>query len=206
MYEERMKQPNPMNSETSQPHLDARTALLKSATNHHGQMDQGNHQGGVSAALQQIQSRTQQPTGIRSEVNLGTSRRQLPVDPSTVYDQGILQSKPGLNPGVSGLPLKGWPLTGIEQIRPGLGGPQVQKSFLQNQSQFQLSPQQQQQQISASSRVFWIDSGKKLLQSVLFLPPRNSDFESKPLRLVSASSRFYFGDIVPSKIVNCWEW
>lgn len=37
-------------------------------------------------------------------------------------------------------------LQGIEQIRPGLGGPQVQKSFLQNQSQFQLSPQQQQQQ------------------------------------------------------------
>lgn len=36
MYEERMKQPNPMNSETSQPHLDARMALLKSATNHHG--------------------------------------------------------------------------------------------------------------------------------------------------------------------------
>ncbi|XP_023639635.1 transcriptional corepressor LEUNIG_HOMOLOG isoform X2 [Capsella rubella] len=151
MYEERMKQPNPMNSETSQPHLDARMAILKSATNHHGQMVQGNHQGGVSAALQQIQSRTQQPTEIKSEVNLGTSPRQLPVDPSTVYGQGILQSKPGmggagLNPGVSGLPLKGWPLTGIDQIRPGLGGPQVQKSFLQNQSQFQLSPQQQQQQ------------------------------------------------------------
>lgn len=154
MYEERMKQPNPMNSETSQPHLDARMALLKSATNHHGQIVQGNHQGGVSAALQQIQSRTQQPTEIKTEVNLGTSPRQLPVDPSTVYGQGILQSKPGmgsagLNPGVSGLPLKGWPLTGIEQMRPGLGGPQVQKSFLQNQSQFQLSPQQQQHQMLA---------------------------------------------------------
>ncbi|KAG7568592.1 WD40 repeat [Arabidopsis thaliana x Arabidopsis arenosa] len=154
MYEERMKQPNPMNPETSQPHLDARMALLKSATNHHGQIVQGNHQGGVSAALQQIQSRTQQPTEIKTEVNMGTSPRQLPVDPSTVYGQGILQSKPGmggagLNPGVSGLPLKGWPLTGIEQIRPGLGGPQVQKSFLQNQSQFQLSPQHHQQQILA---------------------------------------------------------
>lgn len=39
-------------------------------------------------------------------------------------------------------------LQGIETIRPGLG-PQVQKAFLQNQSQFQLSPQQQQQQILA---------------------------------------------------------
>ena len=35
MYEERMKQPNQMNSDTSQPHMDARMALLKSGTNHH---------------------------------------------------------------------------------------------------------------------------------------------------------------------------
>ncbi|VVB07373.1 unnamed protein product [Arabis nemorensis] len=149
LYEERMKQPNSMNTETSQPHLDARMALLKSSTNHHGQMVQGNHQG-VSAALQQIQSRSQQSTEIKSEVSLGTSPRQLPVDPSTVYGQGILQSKPGmgspgLNPGANVLPLKGWPLTGMDQIRPGLG-PQGQKNFIQNQSQFQLSPQQQQQQ------------------------------------------------------------
>ncbi|KAM6576774.1 hypothetical protein CsatB_028611 [Cannabis sativa] len=34
MYEERMKHPNPIDSETSQPLLDARMALLKSATNH----------------------------------------------------------------------------------------------------------------------------------------------------------------------------
>lgn len=33
---------------------------------------------------------------IKSEVNLGASPRQLPVDPSTVYGQGILQSKPGM--------------------------------------------------------------------------------------------------------------
>ncbi|KAJ0240190.1 Transcriptional corepressor LEUNIG_(Protein MUCILAGE-MODIFIED 1) [Hirschfeldia incana] len=151
MYEERMKQPNPMNTEASQPHMDAaRMALLKSGTNHHGQMVQANHQGGVSAALQQLQSRTQQAPEIKTEVNIGASPRQLPVDPSTVYGPGILQSKPGmgnagLNPGVGALPLKGWPLTGIETIRPGLG-PQVQKAFLQNQSQFQLSPQQQQQQ------------------------------------------------------------
>lgn len=36
-------------------------------------------------------------------------------------------------------------LQGIEQIRPGLG-PQVQKTFLQNQSQFQQQQHQQQQQ------------------------------------------------------------
>ncbi|KAM6564953.1 hypothetical protein CsatB_024951 [Cannabis sativa] len=36
MYEERIKHPNPMDSETSQPLLDAWMALLKSATNHFG--------------------------------------------------------------------------------------------------------------------------------------------------------------------------
>ncbi|CAN8285279.1 unnamed protein product [Cochlearia groenlandica] len=146
MYEE----PNPMNIETFQPHLDARMALLKLAAKRHGQMVQGNHQGGVSPAMHQFQSRAQQTPEIRSDVNLVTSPRQLSVDPSTFNSQGVLPVKEndGLNPGVSGLPLKGWPLTGIEQIGPGLG-PQVQKSFMQNQSQFQPSPLQQQQQISA---------------------------------------------------------
>ncbi|KAL0774814.1 hypothetical protein Bca101_039966 [Brassica carinata] len=36
IYEECMKQPNQMNTETSQPHMDARMALLKSGANHHG--------------------------------------------------------------------------------------------------------------------------------------------------------------------------
>ncbi|XP_062109114.1 transcriptional corepressor LEUNIG_HOMOLOG [Humulus lupulus] len=150
MYEERMKHPNPMDSETSQPLLDARMALLKSATNHPGQLVPGN-QGSVNAALQQIQARTQQNPDIKPEVNMANAQRSLPMDPS-MYGQGMMQSKPGignaagLNPGVSGLPLKGWPLTGIDQIRPGLGA-QVQKPFLQNTNQFQLLPQQQQQQI-----------------------------------------------------------
>ncbi|TYI61279.1 hypothetical protein E1A91_D10G161800v1 [Gossypium mustelinum] len=145
MYEERMKHPNAINSETSQPLLDARMALLKSATNHPGQLVQGN-QGSVTAALQQIQD-------IKGDVNLGGPQRAMPMDPSSIYGQGIMQSKPGigntgLNPGVGSLPLKGWPLTGIDQIRPNLGA-QVQKPFIQNANQFQLLPQQQQQQVLA---------------------------------------------------------
>jgi hypothetical protein len=84
----------------------------------------------------------------------------------------------GLNPGVNGLPLRGWPLTvssipdlicsgdliknlagcsqcrlllniqGLEQIRPSLGA-QVQRPLLHGPSQFQLLPQQQQQQLLA---------------------------------------------------------
>ncbi|KAH9649947.1 transcriptional corepressor LEUNIG-like protein [Citrus sinensis] len=154
MYEERMKHNNSMGnsmgSETSQPLLDARMALLKSA-NHPGQLVQGNH-GSVNAALQQIQARSQQTPDIKGEMNLGTSQRSMPMDPSSLYSQGIMQSKPGLgnaglSPGVGGLPLKGWPLTGIDQIRPSLGA-QVQKPFLQGGNQFQLLPQQQQQLIA----------------------------------------------------------
>ncbi|CAL1354451.1 unnamed protein product [Linum trigynum] len=155
MYEDRMKHSNQMDSETSQPLLDPRMAFLKSASNNPGQLVQGNP-GSVSAALQQIQARTQQTNDIKGEVNLGAAQRSLPMDPSSIYSQGIMQSKPGmgnagLNPAVSGLPLKGWPLTGIEQIRPNLG-PQAQRPPIL-QSQFQLLPQQQQQQLLAQVQV-----------------------------------------------------
>ncbi|KAJ6798579.1 transcriptional corepressor LEUNIG-like protein isoform X4 [Iris pallida] len=147
LYEERLKNPHSMDSETSM-------ALLKSATNHSGQLGQGN-QGGVSATLQQIQARSQQTTEIKTEGNLGIAQRS-PMDPSSIYSQSIMQSKSGLgaaglNQGVSGLPLKGWPLTGIDQIRPNLG-PQVQKPFLSTQNQFQLLSPQQQQQILAQAQ------------------------------------------------------
>uniref|UniRef100_M1BHS1 STY-L protein n=1 Tax=Solanum tuberosum TaxID=4113 RepID=M1BHS1_SOLTU len=120
MYEERMKHPQSMDSETSSSLIDPnRMALLKSATNHQGY----------------------------GEVNLGGTHKSLPMDPSSIYGQAILQSKAGLgaglNQGVTGLPLKGWPLTGIDQVRPSLGL-QVQKPNLQTQNQFLLASQQQQ--------------------------------------------------------------
>ncbi|CAL0303083.1 unnamed protein product [Lupinus luteus] len=151
MYEDRMKHSNPMETETSQPLVDARMALLKS-TNHPGQMVQGNS-GSVAAALHQIQARTQQTPEIKSEVNIGTMQRSLPMDPSSIYGHGAMHSKSGisnagLNPGVGGLTLKGWPLTGIDQIHPGFGA-QVQKPLLQSPNQFQVLPQQQQQQLLA---------------------------------------------------------
>ncbi|XP_058094747.1 transcriptional corepressor LEUNIG_HOMOLOG-like isoform X2 [Magnolia sinica] len=149
MYEERMKHPHSMESESSPQLMDAsRMALLKSATNHPGQLVQGNP-GSVSAALQQIQD-------IKGDVNLGVTQRSLPMDPSSIYGQGVMQSKPGLggaglNQGVSGLPLKGWPLTGIDQLRPNLG-PQAQKPFLQTTNQFQLLTPHQQQQLLAQAQ------------------------------------------------------
>ncbi|KAI3990832.1 hypothetical protein MKX01_011740 [Papaver californicum] len=157
MYEERMKHPHSMDSETSPQLIDAsRMALLKSATNHPGQLVQGNP-GSVSAALQQIQARTQQTTDIKGEINLGVNQRSLPMDPSSIYGQGSMQSKSGLggaaglNQGVSGLPLKGWPLT--NQIIPGSLGSQVQKTpFIQAPNQFQLLTPHQQQQLLAQAQ------------------------------------------------------
>ncbi|KAL3358957.1 hypothetical protein AABB24_015840 [Solanum stoloniferum] len=97
--------------------------------------------------LQQIQGRPQLATDIKGEVNLGGSHKSLPMDPSSIYGQAILQSKAGLgaglNQGGTGLPLKGWPLTGIDQVRPSLGL-QVQKPNLQTQNQFLLASQQHQ--------------------------------------------------------------
>ncbi|XP_050205683.1 transcriptional corepressor LEUNIG_HOMOLOG-like [Mercurialis annua] len=147
MYEDRIKHPHSMDSETSPALMDPnRMALFKSANGHQGQLVQGSS-GNMSAALQQIQARTPLTNDIKSEVNLGSTQKSLPMDPS-IYGQAILQSKSGLggaglNQGVTGLPLKGWPLTGFDQLRPGLGV-QMQKPNLPNQNQILLASQQQQ--------------------------------------------------------------
>ncbi|KAE8701393.1 Transcriptional corepressor LEUNIG [Hibiscus syriacus] len=147
MYEERVKHPHSANSETSSDLIDAnRMALYKTQANNQGQLLQGSP-GNMSAALQQIQSRTPLTIDIKSEVNLGGNQKSLLMDPSSIYGQAILQPKSGLgdavlNQGVSGLPLRGWPLTGIDQLRPNLGV-QMQKPNLQTQNQFLLTSQQQ---------------------------------------------------------------
>ncbi|CAJ2651291.1 unnamed protein product [Trifolium pratense] len=147
MYEERMKHPHSMDSEASPNLIDAnRMALLKSATSHQGQLVHGNS-GNMSNALQQLQARSTLTNDIKGDVNIGAGPKNLPLDTS-VYRQAILQSKyglgsAGLNQGVTSLPLKRWPLTGIDQLRPGLGV-QVQKPNLTPQNQYLLASQQQQ--------------------------------------------------------------
>ncbi|KAF3651229.1 hypothetical protein FXO37_18115 [Capsicum annuum] len=111
------------------------------------QLVQGNS-GSMSAALQQMQGRPQMTADIKTDVNLSGSQKSLPMDPSSIYGQAILQSKSGLggaglNQGVTGLPLKGWPLTGIDHLRPSIGL-QVQTPNIQNQNEFLLASQQQQ--------------------------------------------------------------
>ncbi|URE06665.1 LisH [Musa troglodytarum] len=151
MYEERMKQPQPVHTEISPQFLDAnRLALLKSATSHPGQFIQSNPVGG-SAAMQHIQGPNQQTSGV-----MGAEQRSLHMDPSSLYSQGIMQAKSGLsgagmNQCVNGLPLNGWPLMGIDQLRQNFGS-QVNKPFVPNQSQFQLLSPGHQQQILAQAQ------------------------------------------------------
>ncbi|TYI00773.1 hypothetical protein ES332_A11G156800v1 [Gossypium tomentosum] len=148
LYEERVKNPQSVDSETSSALIDAnRMALLKTQANPHSLLVQSSR-GNTSVALQQIQSQTPLATvtaqDIKSEVNLGGNQKSLPMDPSSIYGQAILQPKSGLgglNQGVSSLPLRGWPLTGIDQLRQSLGM-QMQKPNLQTQNQFLLASQQ----------------------------------------------------------------
>jgi len=96
--------------------------------------------GGMSP---QVQARNQPLPGstpdIKSEIN--------PVlNPRAAGPEGSLIGIPGSNQGSNNLTLKGWPLTGLDQLRTGLL--QQQKPFIQAPQPFHqlqmLTPQQQQ--------------------------------------------------------------
>ncbi|PHT79573.1 hypothetical protein T459_17625 [Capsicum annuum] len=148
MYKEQMKHPHSLDLKKVSPLIDPnRMAFLKSASNHQRQLVQGNS-GSMSAALQQMQGRPHMIADIKTDVNLSGAQKSLPMDLSLIYGQAILQSKSGLgnvglNQGITGLPLKGWPLTRIDHLWPSIGL-QVQTPNIQNQNQFLLASLQQQ--------------------------------------------------------------
>ncbi|KAF8014805.1 hypothetical protein BT93_H0564 [Corymbia citriodora subsp. variegata] len=162
MYGERMKHPNAMDLETSPASIDAnRMAHIKAATDRQGQLIQANTvnmpsslpQTAPQAALSTLYNQWSLQD-VKSEINVGATQKSLAMDSSSIYGQAILKSKSGLvpsglNQGLTALPLKGWPLTGLDQIRPNIGG-QMQKSAQPNQNQFLLTSQQQQPQAQSS--------------------------------------------------------
>jgi hypothetical protein len=106
MMEDRIRNPNPGDSDASQHLLDAnRIALLKSPPPNHT---------GPPPMQQQIHPRNQQHD-IKPDVAMPP--RTVPADPSSLYTSGLMHPKPpllsaGLNQGgVGSVPLKGWPLT-----------------------------------------------------------------------------------------------
>ncbi|XP_072965935.1 transcriptional corepressor LEUNIG-like isoform X2 [Typha angustifolia] len=156
MYEERLKLPfqrdaldeasfkKPLVENVSQLLETSHASRLKMALTSgqpSGQVLHGSA-GGLSSTLQQVQSRNQQVPGSTQDIKTEVS----PVlNPRFADSDGALIGNPGTNQGGNNLTLKGWPLTGLDQLRSGIL--QQQKSFPQapqplHQLQF-LSPRQQ---------------------------------------------------------------
>ncbi|KAK9268153.1 hypothetical protein L1049_010595 [Liquidambar formosana] len=106
--------------------------------------------------LQQHHSKQSQQRVVREKKQGISLGRTTPIDqtllgvPKAILPRNGSRDE-GLNEGVNPMPLKGWPLTGIDQIPPGLGH-QVLNSLLQvpnQQQQLQMSTAQLQQELLA---------------------------------------------------------
>ncbi|GER46914.1 WD-repeat protein [Striga asiatica] len=144
--------------------------------------------GGLSS---QVQARSQQFPGstadIKTEIN--------PIlNPRAAGPEGSLIGIPGSNQGNNNLTLKGWPLTGLEQLRSGLL--QQPKSFMQGPQPFNqlqmLTPQHQQQLMLAQQSL---------------ASPSISEVESQRLKMLLNNRSFSMGkdglsnsvgDVVPN--------
>ncbi|CAL4962715.1 unnamed protein product [Urochloa decumbens] len=157
MYEERLKLPPQRDSldeasmklqqrygENAGQVIDPNQALLKAAATGQssGQILHGTASG-LSGTQQQVQARSPQPP--MAEQNIRTEINPM-LTPRTAGAEGSLIGLQGSNQAGNNLTLKGWPLTGLDQLRSGI---LQQKSFMQSPQQFQqlqfLTPQQQQQ-------------------------------------------------------------
>uniref|UniRef100_A0A0E0BXZ7 LisH domain-containing protein n=2 Tax=Oryza meridionalis TaxID=40149 RepID=A0A0E0BXZ7_9ORYZ len=107
--------------------------------------------GGVSGTLQQVQAQNQQLQASTQEIKVDTNAA---VHMRAAGADGSLIGVPGANPAGNNLTLKGWPLTGLDQLRSGF---LQQKSFMQSPQplhhlQF-LTPQQQQLLLQAQQNM-----------------------------------------------------
>uniref|UniRef100_A0ACD5VY33 Uncharacterized protein n=1 Tax=Avena sativa TaxID=4498 RepID=A0ACD5VY33_AVESA len=198
MYEERMKIPaqsdtldeasikQRYNENIGQLLESNPASLLKSASlsaQASGQIFQGSV-GGVSGIMQQAQARNVQLQGstqeIMSDTNVSLNHRATGAD-------GSLLGMPGTNQTGHNLTLKGWPLTGLDQLRSGY---LQQKSFIQTPQalhhlQF-LTPQQQQlllqaqQNITSSSGEMDGRRFRMLLNSRNMVPGRDGQSNAFP--------------------------
>ncbi|KAM7493211.1 hypothetical protein LguiB_027820 [Lonicera macranthoides] len=124
--------------------------------------------GGMSP---QVQARNQQLPG--SSPDIKTEMNPI-LNPRAAGPEGSLIGIPGSNQGGNNLTLKGWPLTGLDQLRSGLL--QQQKSFMQGPPpqpfhQLQMLNPQHQQQLM-------------LAQQNLTSPSSVGDVDSRRLRML----------------------
>ncbi|XP_039064762.1 transcriptional corepressor LEUNIG-like isoform X4 [Hibiscus syriacus] len=120
--------------------------------------------GNISGSLQQMQNRAQQvsvPTqDSRSEINSMLTQRAAGPD-------GSLVGVHGSNQAGGNLTLKGWPLTGLDQLRSGLL--QQQKTMIQSSQPFSQLQLQQQLLLQAQHNLS---------------SPSANDFESRKMRML----------------------
>ncbi|KAM0848703.1 hypothetical protein ACQ4PT_054212 [Festuca glaucescens] len=161
-------------------------SLLKSsALSAHasGQIFQGSA-GGVPGTLQQAQARSLQLQGSTQEIKADTNAT---LNLRAAGADGSLLGIPGTNQAGHNLTLKGWPLTGLDQLRSGY---LQQKSFVQTPQalhhlQF-LTPQQQQlllqaqQNITSSSTEMDGRRLRMLLSSRNMVPGRDGQSNAFP--------------------------
>ncbi|KAG5048448.1 hypothetical protein JHK85_009551 [Glycine max] len=126
-------------------------SILKSAATPGQPSGQVLH-GAAGGMSPQVQARTQQLPGSTLDIKGEIS----PVlNPRAAGPEGSLMGMPGSNQGSNNLTLKGWPLTGLEQLRSGLL--QQQKPFMQAPQPFHqlqmLTPQHQQQLMLAQQNL-----------------------------------------------------
>lgn len=162
MYEERLKLPLQRDS------LDDAALKQRFADNVSQLMDQ-NHASMIKSAAagqpsgqvlhgtagsmsQQLPSRNQQLPGSAADIK---TEMNPALNPRAAGPEASLIGIPGSNQSGNNLTLKGWPLTGLENLRSGLL--QQQKSFMQGSQPFHqlqmLSPQHQQQLMLAQQNL-----------------------------------------------------
>ncbi|KAL6501931.1 hypothetical protein OROGR_027064 [Orobanche gracilis] len=165
-------------------------SILKSAAAGGQQSGQMLH-GAAGGMSSQVQARSQQFPGSTADIK--TEMNPI-LNPRAVGHEGSLIGIPGSNQGNNNLTLKGWPLTGLDQLRSGLL--QQPKSFMQGPQPFHqlqmLTPQHQQQLMLAQQSL---------------TSPSASDVESRRLKMLFNNRSLSMGkdglsnsvgDIVPN--------
>ncbi|XP_022892870.1 transcriptional corepressor LEUNIG isoform X1 [Olea europaea var. sylvestris] len=145
--------------------------------------------GGMSP---QVQARSQQLPGSTPDIK--TEMNASVLNPRAGGPDGSHTGIPGSNQGGNNLTLKGWPLTGLDQLRPGLL--QQPKSFMPGSQPFHqlqmLAPQHQQQLMLAQQNM---------------TSPSASDVDSRRLRMLMNNRSMSMGkdglsnsvgDVVPN--------
>ncbi|KAM7258227.1 hypothetical protein ACFE04_013968 [Oxalis oulophora] len=198
LYEERLKLPHQRDSlddatmkqrfvDSMNPLLDPNHAsILKSAAATGQPSGQVLH-GTAGAMSPHVQGRNQQLPGSASDIK---SDINPVLNPRAPGPEASLIGIPGSNQGNNNLTLKGWPLTGLDQLRSGLL--QQQKPFIQTPQPFHhMLPQHQQQFMLAQQNL---------------TSPSTSD-ESRRMRMLFSNRNMTLGkdglsnsigDVVPS--------